>query len=508
MPRMKTRFRTTLLASLALALSACGLSPEERLDRAEAAFAEHRFNEARLDIGTLLQDNPDDPHLLEMLARIQLQLGDGVGARSSLARLAEVGARPQDYDLLLAEALLLAGDNAAALAAGLALDSADGLRVAALAHLALGDREAAAAAFARGAQQSGASARLLADYARFMLQSGDPARAWELASQAREADPQGLDPLLASAAIKQAMGEPSAALAFFEQARAAWPESRAALLGQIGVLGDTGRIAEAAPLIEEAARWLPGDADVTYLQARLAAEDGEWQQVREFLQPIEARDNPAQQLLYARALIELDLPEQALPRLAALARQQPGNAAVLRLLARAQLATGNAAAAVATIRPLANSAEATPVDLALFAEAAGATGREAEVGRARSAVPSAERVARLLAEADGHLRNERWAAAIAAYEQLRTWTGDSNAMVLNNLAFAKSRVGQQDEALAMAVRALELEPNQPNIMDTAGWLMVQSGSRRTEGIALLERAARLAPDNRTIANHLAEARRM
>lgn len=503
---MKASFRFSALAALALSLAACGLTPEERLDRAEAAYAEHRFGEARLDIGTLLQDSPDDPHLLELLARIQLQIGDGVGARATLERLAQAGARPQDFDLLLAEAMLLAGDHADALATAAADGSAEGLRIAALAHLALGDREAALAAFERGTEASGDRSRLLADFARFALQTGDPGRAWDLASQARDAAPEGLDPLLASATIKQSMGEPAAALDYFEQARAIWPESRAALLGQIGVLGDTGRMAEARPLIEEAARWLPDDPDVIYLQARVLAEDGDWQGVRETLQPFEGRENLAQQLLYSRALIELDLVQQALPRLAALARRQPDNVAVRRLLARAQLDAGNSTAAFTTIRPLATGASGTPADLALYAEAARAAGRAGEVGAAQAAAPSAERVARLLAEADGHLRNERWRDAIAAYEQLRGWTGDSNAIVLNNLAYARSRVGQDAEALALATRALQLAPDQPNIMDTAGWLMVQDGARRAEGIALLERAAALAPDNRTIADHLARAR--
>ena len=48
--------------------------------------------------------------------------------------------------------------------------------------------------------------------------------------------------------------------------------------------------------------------------------------------------------------------------------------------------------------------------------------------------PMEERVATLLAQADAHMRAERWRAAIDSYEQLRGWTGDSNAMVLNNLA--------------------------------------------------------------------------
>ena len=35
----------------------------------------------------------------------------------------------------------------------------------------------------------------------------------------------------------------------------------------------------------------------------------------------------------------------------------------------------------------------------------------------------------------------KWRSAIDSYEAVRQWTGDSNAMVLNNLAYARSRTG-------------------------------------------------------------------
>ncbi|MEL1250230.1 tetratricopeptide repeat protein [Aurantiacibacter gilvus] len=504
---MKKHIALVTIGAMALALSACGVSPEEQFDRAEQAFAEHRFNDARLDLGTLLQADSDNPELLELMARTQLQLGDGEGARSMLERLAAQNVRPDDYDTLLAEAMLLQGEFESALAAGTALGTAEGYRIAALSHVALGGADAALESFQQGMQAAGDRSRLYADFARFAHMAGETGRAVELARMAREADPQGLDPLLASALIAQDSGRYEQALEYYEQAQAAWPESRVALLGRIGVLGDSGRLDDARTLIEEAARQQPDDPDVIYLQARLAAEEGDWSDVRTILQPIEDNSDPRQQLLYARALVELDLVEQALPRLTTLVRRNPAVAEPRRVLARAQLAAGNAAAAFDTIQPLAVSPESSPSDLALYAEAARASGRTGQIDRALAEAPPEERVATLMAEADSHMRNERWRAAIDTYEDLRGWTGDSNAMVLNNLAFAKSRIGAEDEALDLAVRALALAPEQPNVMDTAGWLMVQTGRDRARGIELLERAAELAPGNEAIAEHLAAARR-
>ncbi|MFB0611473.1 tetratricopeptide repeat protein [Aurantiacibacter poecillastricola] len=494
------------MSALALSLAACGLSPEERLDRAEAAYEDHRFSEARLDLGTLLQEDGNDARALELLARTQLWLGDGVGAQATLERL-DADSRPGDYETLLAEAFVLQGEFESALAAGEALGTAEGLRIAALSHIGLGSNDEALAAFERGASAPGDRSRLYADFARFVHMAGDSARGLELAALAREADPDGLDPLIASAMIAQDGGSLPEALAFYEDAHRHWPESRIALLGRIGALGDMGRLDEARELIAQAARVMPGDADVIYLEARLAAEDGEWAEVRDLLQPLEGREDPRQQLLYARALVELDMPEQAISRLTSLVRRTPQSAEPRRVLARAQLEAGDAASAFDIIAPLATSPEGTPSDLALYAEAARASGQADSIEDALAKAPPAERVATLLARADAHLRGERWKAAVEAYEQLRSWTGDTNAMVLNNLAYAKSRTGQSTEALSHALRALELAPDHPSVLDTAGWLLVETGEDRTRGIALLERAAQLAPANANITRHLERARR-
>ncbi|QZH74717.1 MAG: tetratricopeptide repeat protein [Erythrobacter sp.] len=503
---MKT-IRTALSAGfLALALTACGLSPEERLERASEAFAENRFSEARLDLASVLQGDAGNVAALELLARTQLQLGDGEGAAATLERLVAAGRSPDDLPTLLAEAELLRRNFEGALAVASELRSAEGARIMALAQIGLGDEEAAGESFAAGLGLPGERSRLLADYALYALGTGDPERAVQLAADARAADAEGLDPLVASARIAQAGGEYAAALGFYEQAVQHWPESRAALLGRVGMLGDMGRMDEARPLIEELATQTPDDPDVVYLLARLSAEEGDWQEVRQQLQPLENREDSRLQLLYSRALLELDLPEQALPRLTTLLRRAPHSLAARRLLAQAQLDAGDAGDAFTTIQPLAVSAHASARDLALFAEVARASGRSADLGAAQSAELSAERLAHLLARADAAMADGNWRGAIDAYEDLREWTGNSNAMVLNNLAYARGQAGEADAAIELAEQALALAPRNASIMDTLGWLLVSSGNDSERGVALLEEAAALAPDNAAIRRHLETAR--
>ena len=503
---MTKLLRNASICAIALALAGCGLSPEERMDRAEQAYAENRFTEARLDLASVLQENDGDVEALELLARTQLHLGDGEGAAASLERLRGAGAQPRDFTLLLAEAQLLRGKYEDAIALVESDASAEAARITALGHVGMGRGSDANEAFRRGLEATGDRSRLLADYALFTLRAGDPVEASRLAASARQAAPYGLDPLLASARIAQARGDLRGALTHYEAAASRFPENRAALLGRIGVLGDLGRMREAEPLIADLARRTPDDPEIVYLQARAAAEDREWADVRDMLQPFEAEEDARLQLLYARSLVELDLPEQAMPRLNTLLRRAPQSDAVRRLLARAQFGAGDARAAHRTIRPLALSADGSPQDMAIYAAAGRASGRPDDARAALASAPPAERVGTLLSEGDNALRTGNWRAAIDAYEELRGWTGDSNAMVLNNLAYARSRTGDDAEALRLAETALRLAPDNPSIMDTAGWLMIQTGRDRSRGLLLLEQAAERAPNNATIQRHLREAR--
>jgi putative PEP-CTERM system TPR-repeat lipoprotein len=78
-----------------------------------------------------------------------------------------------------------------------------------------------------------------------------------------------------------------------------------------------------------------------------------------------------------------------------------------------------------------------------------------------------------------------------------------NAAVLNNFAVVLSDVGDA-KAAEYAQRAYELSPYNPDIMDTLGWVLVQTGDT-ARGTELLRGAANLAPTNYQIRLHFAKA---
>lgn len=79
----------------------------------------------------------------------------------------------------------------------------------------------------------------------------------------------------------------------------------------------------------------------------------------------------------------------------------------------------------------------------------------------------------------------------------------NNFLVLNNLASILTELNDK-RALPFAEQAYKLKPNNPAVMDTLGWLLVQEG-QAARGMGLLKEALSLAPDSADTHYHLAVA---
>ena len=100
-----------------------------------------------------------------------------------------------------------------------------------------------------------------------------------------------------------------------------------------------------------------------------------------------------------------------------------------------------------------------------------------------------------------------WEGAVGVYEGLRARLGENDATILNNLAWAYAQTGDFEAALPHARRAWALDRDNPATADTLGWILFRSGVDRAGGLALLERAARGAPNDAEIRQRLERARR-
>jgi tetratricopeptide (TPR) repeat protein len=499
----------SLLLPALLLLSACGASPAELQATAEAAFARHDYNSAKADVAAALRAQPESCALLLLQARTLLALGDGEGAGATLSRLADATAPTGEMAELAAEAALLrkAPDSAEKFLTG--RNSVEASRLRALAAIQRGDIAAAGNHFA-GAIAAGGSGRAFADYARFRHIAGDVSGAQEMLAKAQQADPAGIDTLLVAGEIAASRGDFAAALASFDRAVKSYPASMAALIGKAAVLSDLGRIAEMEKVLAVVSASAPDSPDVAYLNARAAAARKDWTAVREIAQRLEGTIGQQEpfRALYGEALLRLEQGELAAAQLAPIARAQPNNRAVIRLLAEARLASGDAAGALAVLRPVADSPQARPDELALMAQIAAKAG-DAGAGEylARSRRPAPQVVGSDVAEADAAMRRGDWGRAVTAYERILAATDGRNIIVLNNMAYAQLMLGNEFKAAEFAARAMKLAPDNASVLDTAGWVKFKSGNDIAEAKRLLRRAAEKAPQNATIRAHLAEAER-
>lgn len=495
-----------LAAALALSVAACTLSPEDRFGRAEEAFAEGDFAAAKLDLVTALKEKPGSPEMLLLLAKTQLELGDGEGALQSLGQL---DTSTPEIGILTGEAHILRGraDLARAAVAGVA--TADANRITALAHIADGNAKEAETHFVSGLSAPGPKARLLAEYARFELARGNRRQARDLIERAKLEDAGPLEVLIADGQIHAAQGRPADALTAFDAALAKSPGNRVALLGRVAMLAETGKLEEAEAALS-AVSGESGGLDTTYLAALIAGKQEDWGKVRSLLQDSEGvlAEMPQADLLYARALKNLDLGELARARLVPLLRRYPGQRDVRLLLAQVQYDAGDRAGALVTLEPVARRGDASGTELALLARAARAVGdARAKDFASRAALPSGQRFAMRLSAADRALRDSNWSEAVSAYRDVLAMSDGKNAMVLNNLGYALGRAGKPGEGLDYARRALALAPQNAAVLDTTAVLMLDNGGDRGEALDMLRKAARLAPDNAEIRRHLEDAQR-
>lgn len=79
----------------------------------------------------------------------------------------------------------------------------------------------------------------------------------------------------------------------------------------------------------------------------------------------------------------------------------------------------------------------------------------------------------------------------------------NNPAMLNNLAWSLAQI-KDPKAIEYAEKAYKLAPEQPAILDTLGWLLVEKGET-ARGVELLQKASSLAPKNAMIRLNLAKS---
>jgi tetratricopeptide (TPR) repeat protein len=103
-----------------------------------------------------------------------------------------------------------------------------------------------------------------------------------------------------------------------------------------------------------------------------------------------------------------------------------------------------------------------------------------------------------------HERSKQWSLAEADFLKALELQPEQPD-VLNYLAYSWVEQGlHQERALQMLERAVQLRPNSGHIVDSLGWAMFKLG-RFDEAVPLLERAVELLPEDPVLLDHLGDA---
>jgi FimV-like protein len=104
--------------------------------------------------------------------------------------------------------------------------------------------------------------------------------------------------------------------------------------------------------------------------------------------------------------------------------------------------------------------------------------------------------------AEAHLAAKEYKPAAALLEDIIK-RAPNNGPALNNLAWAYQQL-KDPRALATAEQAVKVAGDNPSVMDTLGWMLVEQGNTQ-RGLALLQKAAAAAPALPEVRYHLAVA---
>ncbi len=215
--------------------------------------------------------------------------------------------------------------------------------------------------------------------------------------------------------------------------------------------------------------------------------------------------NPTATVALVRGLIASGDRAGALARAQSLAARNPGVPEAHLVVGDVHMLGGDADAARAAYATAASLRFDEPTMLRLV-DAQEKSGRAADAAQTLALFLSQNpiNVAGLRLGAKWQLASGEYDAAIDALEEVRFRTGNRDAALLAELAMAYTGAEDVDTARVYAAAAYRLAPGNPAVADAYGWTLSKAGEPRA-AIALLAKAATLAPDHAVIRWHLAQA---
>ncbi len=494
---------------LALALSACGFSEDNPESLAAEALESGDIGAARLHYAQAIDAQPAKTELRLKYAEALLALGDGVGAQAALEAL------PQDQRMtgqaasLMGHAKLLQRQAESALTwadnAGADDPLASWVKIGA--HLQMEDEDTAVAIADRAVETHPKDARLLALRGEIALGRRQIGPAKTFSDRALDADKGSLEAQTLAGKLDLMREDFAEAEEHFAAAVAINRSIVGPRLSLAAVQADMGKLDEASETLNAAREIAPGHPMGMFLDAKLAFVKGDLDSAHSTMQDAESqlRKVPAAQLLMGEIAHLRGNHEQSIAFLRPFVRNNPGHMQGAIVMAQALVAVGETERAWAVVQTPAKRAAAQPQLLALASRLAQESGRDDPFAARLGSQQPPEDLSQKLSQADAAIAKRDWETARSIYADLRGKGMESNALVLNNGALAELETGNLGQALTLARRAAALTPDDPQVMDTMGWVLLQSKTNNAEALRWLGQARNALPGNLEVRWHYAAA---
>ena len=483
-----------------------------------------------------------DPQLLAMLGTAQLRQGEASEAAATLERAVALAPDAAVFRNQLALSLLSSGEEERAvteLQSAIAVDESQfqsdylmamlnlknrefaealgaaermiekspdlpiGFNIKGAALLGQGDVAGARAAFAEANRVAPDFLPSAQNLARLDIADGDLTAARARYEGVIAASEDNAAARLALADLAASQGSTGLAREQLEAVVLVAPESVPARMGLARLALREGSVEEARRHAEEALRLAPEQADVLLLNGQLALRSGDRKAARAYGSRLArtlrgASLNPGFGVAAVRLFVASGLVEEARNALDRIEgeRSEP---AIAFLEAEVLLLEGRQSEAMAGYAALAAEGDRRSVlRLAALQQQAGQLDEAVSLLDGWLQAHPEDEDAKLL-KANALLGSDR-DRAIAQYEAM---ADSNNPVVLNNLAWLYMETGDP-RAVATAERALALAPDNADIADTLGWILVQNGQAE-RAIDYIRRSSEQKPENATVRYHLGVA---
>lgn len=483
--------------AIATLTSLLELQPQNIAARKMLVAVYMRRNDVKSAQQTLLETPPELQNADEiewMKGMLLASSGQTADALPLLERAAASGSLAARQRLDLAHAYIVAGRNDSALETLAGISPAEGgaLRAQLILTALAGGRSRAAASDAILARVRAAPAdsALLVAASDYFAVNGDAGNAKAMLTAALAINERNADALLGLSAIALRSGNQTESADLLRQLNKLDPAEERAYLGLARLALLQNDTKAAVQWLENAVRANPAAVESRLQLAALALQAGQTERARSFIdQALAAGTNRLPTLV---RVAQLEIANGQTEWAAAHAgdyEKAGGNPDSVQIL-RGDIAyrQGKFADALDHYKRVGAAGGSTALVLKIHGArvSSGAQDPEQPLVGWLATHPTDDTVRMVLAQ---RLQVQgKTAAAIAQYETIAARA--PSAVVLNNLAWLYLGAGDA-RAEATARRAYELQPGNPDVLDTYGWVLVQRDKAGT-GLPLLEKAARSA----------------